>query len=48
MTGYNKTYLEEIGGNGVDWIHLAQGRVQWRDLVNTVMNLFVVKRQRTS
>jgi hypothetical protein len=24
---------------GVDWIHLAQDVVQWRSLVNTVMNL---------
>jgi hypothetical protein len=23
----------------VDWIHLVQDRIQWRDLVNTVMNL---------
>jgi hypothetical protein len=22
-----------------NWIRLAQGRVQWRDFVNTVMNL---------
>jgi hypothetical protein len=22
----------------VDWIHLAQDRVQWRDLVNTVIS----------
>jgi hypothetical protein len=28
----------------VDWIHLAQDSVQWRDLVNTVMNFrFYVK-----
>jgi hypothetical protein len=24
----------------VDWIHLAQGRVQWQALVNTVMSLW--------
>jgi hypothetical protein len=23
---------------GVDWIHLAQDRVQWQAVVNTVMN----------
>jgi len=26
---------------GVDWIQLAQDRIQWRTLVNTVMNLRV-------
>jgi hypothetical protein len=31
--------LREIGGNGMDWIDLAQDRDQWRALVNTVMNL---------
>jgi hypothetical protein len=25
----------------LDWIHLAQDRVQWRVLVNTVMDLLV-------
>jgi len=25
----------------VDWIHLAQGWVQWRVFMNTVMNLRV-------
>jgi hypothetical protein len=33
--------LREIGGDGVDWIELAQDRDQWRALVNTVMNLLV-------
>jgi hypothetical protein len=33
--------LEETGSEGVDWIHLAQDRDQWRALVNTVMNLRV-------
>jgi hypothetical protein len=32
---------KEIGGGGMDWIDLAQYRGQWRDLVNTVMNLRV-------
>jgi hypothetical protein len=30
--------LTEIGWEGVDWIHLAQDRDQWRVIVNTVMN----------
>jgi hypothetical protein len=29
----------EIGWDGVDWIHMAQDRDQWRALVNTVLNL---------
>jgi hypothetical protein len=33
--------LSEIGLEGVDWIHLAQDRDQWRAVVNTVMNLRV-------
>jgi len=33
--------LREIVWKGVDWIHLAQDTDQWRDLVNTVMNLRV-------
>jgi hypothetical protein len=28
--------LREIGWDGVDWIDMAQGRDQWRALVNTV------------
>jgi hypothetical protein len=31
--------LREIGWKGMDWIHLANGRDQWRALVNTIMNL---------
>jgi hypothetical protein len=33
--------LREIRWGGLDWIHLAQDRDQWRALVNTVMNLRV-------
>jgi hypothetical protein len=36
-----KIDLGEIGWNGMDWIHLAQDRDQWRALVNTVINLWV-------
>jgi hypothetical protein len=37
-----KTDLRGIGGCGMDWIHLAQDRNQWRALVNTVMDLRVL------
>jgi hypothetical protein len=33
--------LREIGWDGMDWIELAQDMDQWRDLVNTMMNLRV-------
>jgi hypothetical protein len=33
--------LREIGWDVMDWIDLAQDRVQWRALVNIVMNLQV-------
>jgi hypothetical protein len=36
-----KMYLRETGWEGVEWMHLAQDRDQWRALVNTVMNLRV-------
>jgi hypothetical protein len=36
-----KTYLRKIGLEGVDWIHVAQDRDQWKALVKTVMNLGV-------
>jgi hypothetical protein len=36
-----KIDLREIGWGGMDWIHLAQDRDQWRALVNTVMKLRV-------
>jgi hypothetical protein len=31
-------YLKEVEWKGVDWIHLAQKKDQWRAVVNTVMN----------
>jgi hypothetical protein len=34
-----KMDLREIGIYGANWIQLAQGRVQWRAFVNTVMKL---------
>jgi hypothetical protein len=34
-----KMDLREIEISGVNWIWLAQDRVQWRAFVNTVMNL---------
>jgi len=34
-------YLQEVGCEGLDWIDLAQDRVRWGALVNTVMNLRV-------
>jgi hypothetical protein len=36
-----KMDIREIGINEANWIQLAQDRVQWRDFVNTVVNLRV-------
>jgi len=36
--------LKEIGWEGVDWIHLAQDRDQWRADVNMVMCLQVLQK----
>jgi hypothetical protein len=38
-----KMDLREIGWGGMDWIHMAQDRDQWRALVTTVMNLRVAQ-----
>jgi hypothetical protein len=37
--------LKETGREGVDWIHLAQDRVKWRDLMKKVMDLVFHKRR---
>jgi hypothetical protein len=37
--------LREIGIDGANWIRLAQNRDQWRDFVNTVMNLRAPQRK---
>jgi hypothetical protein len=39
--GNIKLDLREIGIDGTNWIQLAQNRLQWRALVNTVMSLRV-------
>jgi hypothetical protein len=36
-----KMDLRETGFGDVDWIHMAQDRDRWPDLVNTVMSLRV-------
>jgi hypothetical protein len=36
-----KMDLREIGWEGRTWIDLVQDRDPWRDLVNTVMNMWV-------
>jgi hypothetical protein len=32
-----KWILKEVGWGGVEWIHLAQDRDQWKALVNMIM-----------
>ena len=43
-----KMYIQEIGWMYVDWSHLAQDRDKWRGVVNTVVNLRVPQKSRTS
>jgi hypothetical protein len=38
--------LREIGIDGANWIQLAQGWVQWRVFVKTVMNFRVPQESR--
>jgi hypothetical protein len=37
--------FRETARKGADWIHLAQDRDQWRDLVNTVVNIRVLLKE---
>jgi hypothetical protein len=37
-----KTFLQEIAWDVVEWIHPAYDMVQWRVLLNAVMNLRVL------
>jgi hypothetical protein len=39
-----ETDVGEIGGGGMEWIDLVQGRDRWRALVKAAMNLRVPKR----
>jgi hypothetical protein len=39
-----KMDLRHVEWDGIDWIDLTQDRDQWRALVNTVMNLQVLKK----
>jgi hypothetical protein len=34
--------LKEVEGGAMDWIELAQNSDQWRALVDTIMNLWVL------
>jgi hypothetical protein len=40
-----KIYLKEIEYEILAWIHLAQERAQWQDLLNTVMNFRVSQKK---
>jgi hypothetical protein len=33
--------FREVGWEGMEWIHLAQDRDQWRGFVNKVMKIYV-------
>jgi acyl carrier protein len=32
-------HLRQIGWDSMDWVDLIQDKDQWRDIVNTVLNL---------
>jgi hypothetical protein len=36
-----KRDLQEVGGDGGEWMERVQDRDRWRTLVNTVMNFWV-------
>jgi hypothetical protein len=38
--------LKEVRYESVDWIHVAQDRVQWLSVLNTAMNLLVQHKKR--
>jgi hypothetical protein len=37
-----KIDLQEVGCGGIDWIQLAQDGDRWREIVNVVMNWYVI------
>jgi hypothetical protein len=39
LTSRHEDNIKETGFGSVVWIHLAQDRVHWQDLVSTVMNI---------
>jgi hypothetical protein len=39
-----KIYFSEGWHGDVDWVNMAQHKVQWRNLVNIAMNLWVPQR----
>jgi hypothetical protein len=38
-----KWILKEIGYEDVDWIQLAQDRIEWQAVVNIIMNWVLLK-----
>jgi hypothetical protein len=41
LRGHNHRWEDIIGCQDVDWIQQAEDRVQWRALINTIMNFVV-------
>jgi hypothetical protein len=41
-----KMNLKEMGFENVKWIHMPENNVQWRDPVNTLLNLRISKQAR--